>query len=862
MPIAGVATGRLIRRGTLRLTRLVKRRARLLALAAIMTVAALTFVALHLALRDVHLPQLRQAIATVPAWQIAAALGLTFASYVALTFYDRLALQVIGRPQPWRISALASFTGQAVGYSLGLPLLTAGSARFRVYGQVGLSIGEVAQVGLLGTAAFWSGVAGIAGGAMLMGVPLPAIGGWALTGVVSRALGAALLLLAVAPLLMQAVGRRQVGVGHLTLPLPGGWRMAGFAVAAAADLATASGALFVLLPVQPAGSYPGFFLVYVLAIVVALITHVPGGIGVFEAVILAAQPGSRAAVFAALLLYRLIYYLLPLLAAAAAIAVGEARRLHRPIAAKFGPIDQIGQALAPGAVTLLVFMSGLVLLVSGALPGVEHRMSDLDALLPLPFIEGSHLGGSLVGTALLLVAPALNARLRNGLLVARPLLLAGALFSLAKGLDYEEAAIQLGALAVLHYARASFYRRGSLTTAPLDARWLAAAAAALGLSIWAGLFAYKHVPYADELWWEFALRSDAPRFLRASFAGGILLACVAGWQLLGGRDLAAASEVLPPDVAARALAVAPRTDANLAFTGDKRFIIAAAGDAFLMYRVQGRTWVVMGDPVGSAAAWPELIWRIRQLCDTALARLVLYQISAAMLPMTVDLGMDVMKYGEEAHVDLAGFTLAGPRGKDWRNALRRADAAGLSFGVIAPEQVPAIMPQLRAVSEAWLAGKSGSDKRFSLGPFDPAYLERFPCAVVRDGERVIAFANIWVSTAGGEISVDLMRHLPDAPPGTMDMLFARLLLWGQVQGHGWFNLGVAPLTGLPDSRLAPLWAKIGRTIFARGERLYGFAGLRAFKAKFQPNWQPRYIATPRGLSRMPSLLGLLRVVNS
>lgn len=587
----------------------------------------------------------------------------------------------------------------------------------------------------------------------------------------------------------------------------------------------------------------------------------PGGIGVFEAVILASRPGERAGVFAALLLYRLIYYLLPLLVAAVAIALGEARRLHRPVAARLGPLDQIGQALAPGAVTLLVFVSGLVLLVSGALPGVTPRMTDLDALLPLPFIEGSHLGGSLVGTALLLVAPALNARMRNGLLVARPLLLAGALFSLAKGLDYEEALIQLGALAVLHYARRGFYRRGRLTTQPLEARWLIAAAAALGVSVWAGLFAYKHVPYSDDLWWEFALQGDAPRFLRATFAGGILLACAAGWRLLSGRDLPLATAVLPDDVATRALAASTRTDANLAFTGDKRFIVAAGSDAFLMYRIQGRTWVVMGDPVGPVAAWPELIWRIRRECDAAMGRLVFYQISTAMLPMTVELGMEVMKYGEEAHVDLAGFTLAGARGKDWRHALRRADAAGLSFAVIPPAQVGAVMPQLRAASDAWLAGKGGAEKRFSVGPFDPAYLARFPCAVVSDGGRMIAFANIWVSAAGGEMSVDLMRHLPDAPPGTMDLLFAKLLLWGQAQGYGSFNLGLAPLAGLPDGRLAPVWAKIGRAIFARGERFYGFAGLRAFKAKFQPVWQPRYIATPGGIARVRALLGLARAVN-
>lgn len=112
------------------------------------------------------------------------------------------------------------------------------------------------------------------------------------------------------------------------------------------------------------------------------------------------------------------------------------------------------------------------------------------------------------------------------------------------------------------------------------------------------------------------------------------------------------------------------------------------------------------------------------------------------------------------------------------------------------------------------------------------------------------------------MSVDLMRHLPDAPAGTMDMMFVRLFQWGRDQGHATFNLGLAPLSGMPEDRLAPIWAKIGRALFERGERLYRFTGLRAFKAKFQPQWEPRYIATPGGLPRLRALVALVGAVNS
>ena len=818
----------------------------LLGVAALL-LAALAAAALHRLLAEVRLADVRAAVAALPRWRVAAAAALTALSYALLTCYDRIALQAIGRPLPWRQSALASFLGYAISYSLGLSLLTGASARHGVYRRAGLSLAKVAQVGAIGAVAFWGGVA-LTAGAALLAQSGPA-----------RWLSLVPLAAATVLPVLSARGVRRLGTRKWSIPLPSPARLALLAAVSVADLAAASAALFVLAP--GLGNFPGFFLSYALGIVAALVAHVPGGVGVFEATVLAAAPAGRPTLFAALILYRLIYYVAPLVIAAAVVAVREGAALRRGAGTVGRVADRVGQALAPTAVTLLVFTGGAVLLVSGALPGVEHRLGDLDGLVPLPFIEGSHLAGSLVGTALLLVAPALNARLRSGFLLARPLLLGGALFSLLKGLDWEEALAELAVLAVLQYAKDSFYRRGRAVGAPLDWRWLGAAAAALGLSLWAGFFAYSRVPYSDQLWWRFALDGNAPRFLRASFAAGVLLAAAALWRLLAGRARPA-GEALPAAVAARALPLAPRTDANLAFTGDKRFVLSATGDAFLMYRVRGRSWIVMGDPVGPPAAWHDLVWRLRRLADAAHGRLCFYQASAAMLPLLVELGLTVMKAGEEAHVPLASFSLAGPRAKDFRHALRRAEALGLSFEVLPVGDVPAITPELAAVSAAWLAGKAGREKRFSLGAFDPAYLARFPCAVIRQDHRVVAFANIWAGPAGGELSVDLMRHRPDAPAGAMDLLFVRLFQWGAEHGFGWFNLGVAPLSGLPGGRLAPLWARIGRVLFERGERFYGFAGLRAFKAKFRPDWHPRYVATPGGLARIRTLWALLRVVSA
>ncbi|HMA10800.1 MAG TPA: phosphatidylglycerol lysyltransferase domain-containing protein, partial [Steroidobacteraceae bacterium] len=175
-------------------------------------------------------------------------------------------------------------------------------------------------------------------------------------------------------------------------------------------------------------------------------------------------------------------------------------------------------------------------------------------------------------------------------------------------------------------------------------------------------------------------------------------------------------------------------------------------------------------------------------------------------------------------------------------------------------QVPALLPALRVISDHWLAAKSVAEKGFSLGRFDERYLARFPCAVVSVGEQPVAFANLWIGGDRQEISIDLMRYDDRAPKGVMDYLLIELMLWGSQQGHAWFNLGMAPLSGLADREFSPLWNRVGAFVFRHGEHFYNFEGLREYKEKFNPVWRPRYLATtgrgalPRVVMDLTSLI--------
>lgn len=212
----------------------------------------------------------------------------------------------------------------------------------------------------------------------------------------------------------------------------------------------------------------------------------------------------------------------------------------------------------------------------------------------------------------------------------------------------------------------------------------------------------------------------------------------------------------------------------------------------------------------------------------------------------LEIGLQIVKLGEQARIDLKKFSLVGKVRGPQRNAQGRAIREGITFSILRAGEASSVIDELKIVSDTWLQARNAREKGFSLGSFNPQYLDEFPIAVARFKGRIVAFANIWLSADKNECSVDLMRFESDAPKVTMDFLFTEMLLWAQAEGYAWFDLGMAPLSGLPSHRLAPLWSKLGQFAVRYGGHFYSFAGLRDFKDKFAPSWQDRYLAYPSG----------------
>lgn len=799
-------------------------------------------------LKEYNLADIARAFHRIP-WPAAAAAAVsTLLSYLALTGFDSLAVRYVGRDLPYPQVALASFVSQAISHSTGFAALTGTSIRYRLYSGSGLTGGEVARIVAFCALTFGLGAVAVVAGAMIL-EPHPVGVALKMPSYAVRGLGLALVAGLAAYTATTLRGGRQLRLWRWSVALPS-WKMtAAQTFLAALDLALAAVALHMLLPGLGTPSFPAFLGLYAVAITAGVISHVPGGLGVFEGLMVLMMPQlPPSTVLAALAAYRLVYNLLPLVIAAVILAGAEVWLRARKMTATARWMTGAVEVLAPGVYACMALAGGAVLLWSGATPAITERLDFLETFVPLPVVEASHLLGSVVGLWLLLLARGLYRRLDGAYWLALALYGAGMALSLLKGFDWEEAGFLALLLVALAPCRRAFYRKASLIEQRFTIGWAAAVAVIAGGSVWLSLFAFKNHVYSRQMWWDFAFHSQAPRVLRASVA---VVAIAGGWFL--SRLLAPVrAKPQPPDpeqleTAAAIVAQSPSAEANIALLGDKSFLFDDNRQAFLMYAVSGRSWVALGDPVGPQDCWPDLIWRFREKVDQVSGWPVFYQVSPDALPFYLDLGLSFVKLGEEARVSLETFSLQGSARSELRYIQKRAGKEGSSFEVLPPEAVPALLPELRSISDDWLENKHTKEKRFSLGGFDEAYLARFPVAVVRRNGAIVAFANLWLSGGKEEAAVDLMRHTRDSGYGVMDYLFIESMLWAKAQGYHWFSFGVAPLSGMRDNALAPLWNRLGAFVYRHGEDLYNFQGLRRYKEKFQPIWSPRFMASPGGV---------------
>ncbi|HLO75617.1 MAG TPA: lysylphosphatidylglycerol synthase domain-containing protein [Magnetospirillum sp.] len=482
----------------------------------------LALAVLHRALGRVDLHQVVAIATSYPASRLVVALLLALASYVALGGFDWLGLHHIRRSLPVASTMLVSFVSHAVSHNAGFAVLTGGSVRLRMYATFGLGLADVGGIVAFAGLSFGLGVAIVASTAFIVEgarlAPLLKLPPTVVTGLGWCGLG-----LLAAYFTWTAAARRPLAIGRWRLATPSLPLAGGQVAVAAADLALVAAALYLLLPMDGTGiSYPAFVGLYVVATTAGTLSHVPGGLGVFEGALTILIPAPAAEILAALLVFRVFYNLVPLCLAALILAVFELvqRTRHMPQPAW---VEGLGPALA----ALLAFVGGLLLLWSGA--GTNAPSSDAPWMA-----ESTHILSGGVGGVLLVLPWGLMAQTRWSYRLAVTTMVCGAVLALMRGPDWAVAAALALAAAALA-AAAPLFRAESCEGQAIPWGWLGASTAVLVGATW---MAWRAVGQEAPLATYLTAAADG-RFLRTTVTA-VLTFIAAAWQLRQGEPRKAA----------------------------------------------------------------------------------------------------------------------------------------------------------------------------------------------------------------------------------------------------------------------------------------------------------------------------------
>ncbi len=298
--------------------------------------------------------------------------------------------------------------------------------------------------------------------------------------------------------------------------------------------------------------------------------------------------------------------------------------------------------------------------------------------------------------------------------------------------------------------------------------------------------------------------------------------------------------------------------ARYALFDDKRYYFTAGGSVIAYVQI-GRTAVTLGDPIGPDDDVLPSIKGFASLCQHNDWLPVFYQTRPETLQLYKKAGLDAISVGEEGVVNLRTFTLEGKEGKPLRSPVNKLTNAGYRFDVHQPPIPDALLEELRSISDEWLTMMHGSEKRFSLGWFDDAYIRSSPIgAVYGPDDRIRAFVNFVPEYQLNEISVDLMRRRSEMENGTMEFLFVSLFEWARAQGYESFNLGLSSLAGLGEKPEDPTIERVMHWIYEHVNQFYNFKGLHEFKVKFHPQWSPRYLIYAGGANLVQSWVAVVQ----
>jgi glycosyltransferase 2 family protein len=292
------------------------------------TIIAIAVVVLYRKLHNINVNKVLIAMATVEYRDVAISALFVAAGYFTLTFYDLFALRTIGRKDvPYRVAALAGFTSYSVGHNVGASVFTGGAVRYRIYSAWGLDAIEVAKLCFIAGLTFWLGNVTVLGFGFAYH-PQAASDIDQLPFWVNRAFGIFALMVLTAYIVWVWRTPRVIGRQNWEVRLPSGPLTLLQILIGIVDLSCCAMAMYMVVPNEPHIQFIDVAVIFITATLLGFASHSPGGLGVFDAAMLIALWEFDAEeLLAGLLIFRLLYYILPFALALAVLGIREFR-LH------------------------------------------------------------------------------------------------------------------------------------------------------------------------------------------------------------------------------------------------------------------------------------------------------------------------------------------------------------------------------------------------------------------------------------------------------------------------------------------------------------------------------------------------------
>lgn len=600
---------------------------------------------------------------------------------------------------------------------------------------------------------------------------------------------------------------------------------------------------------------------YIISVLLMLVSPLLRGLGAVEVslvYIMELYGYSAGQALAITILYRVFEFWLPLVCGFLAFAWKG-----RKIFLRLAPV-------------LLIFLLGVINIVSVITPPIHHRLMLLREYIPLRTVHASNLLVLYIGLMLVVTAAFLLKGFRAAWTIAAVLSFLSFLGHLGKALDYEEAVFATVTLVILLATARQYRRRASK-------KWLqigfSTALFSLAAVLIAGFISFYFIDkkhFGIDFTWQqslehtfrmfFLLQDDelAPvtrfghEFVALIRWLGFLTWAFVLFALINPYLQAKEDKDTERERARKLVGLYGQSAVDyFKLYRDKQYFFSTQFDAFIAYRVAGGFAIVLGEPVCAEEDKAAVIREFDMYCRKAGWKAAYYRVDENSIPLFGPL--QKLMIGQEAIVDVQLFNLEGKDKKSLRNGLSGLQKKGFITQLYKPPHEPALLGSLKKVSDEWLQHFDKGELVFSQGLFDAAELQQQDIITVEDPQgEVKAFLNIIPDFSPDECTYDLIRKTADAPGAAMDALIIRLIQYAKDKKQVYLNMGLVPLTGIEQP--VNTAEQLLKMAAARIKRFGHYKGLREFKEKYATMWENKYLIYENDFDLLQLPVALNRVM--